>query len=137
MVNENIKVLTSKVGTDDHTVGIVMVTESLRDAGMEVVYLGTGQRIEGVIQTAVQEDVDVIGLSFLNGGHVETMRRFMSRMKEHGLGHVLVIVGGTIPNHDIPRLKELGVGEVFLSGIPAKDIVSYISGKVKKKAKTG
>jgi methylmalonyl-CoA mutase C-terminal domain/subunit len=126
------KVITAKIGLDDHYRGIIAVTEALRDAGMEVVYLGTGQRIDGVIAAAIQEDAHVIGLSFLCGGQVEIMRRFMNRLKEQGLDHILVIVGGVIPDYDIPKLKELGVAEVFLPGQPLKDIVHFIQEKTKK-----
>jgi|SRR3990167_4827457 len=127
------KVITAKIGLDDHYRGIISVTEALRDAGMEVVYLGAGQRIDGVIAAAVQEDAHIIGLSFLCGGQVEIMRRFMGRLKEQGLNNILVIVGGVIPDSDIPRLKELGVTEVFLPGSPLKDIVRFIQEDTKKR----
>lgn len=126
------KVITAKIGLDDHYRGIISVTEALRDAGMEVVYLGSGQRIDGVISAVVQEDAGVVGLSFLCGGHIEIMRRFMGRLKEQGLHNVLVIVGGVIPNSDIPKLKELEVAEVFLPGYPLKDIVRFIQENTKK-----
>lgn len=129
---KNIKVITGKIGLDDHYRGIIAVSEALRDAGMEVVYLGTGQRIDGVIRAIVQEDADVVGLSFLCGGHVEIMRRFMGQMQERGLDRVLTVVGGTIPDYDIPSLKELGVAEIFLPGAPLKDIVDYVSQNVAK-----
>jgi len=121
-----IKVITAKIGLDDHYRGVITVTGALRDAGMEVIYLGAGQRIDGVIGAALQEDADVIGLSFLCGGHTEIMRRFMGRLEEQGLNHVLVIVGGVIPDFDIPELKKLGVAEVFLPGHPLKDIVTFV-----------
>ena len=127
------KVITAKIGLDDHYRGIISVTEALRDAGMEVVYLGAGHRIDGVIAAAVQEDAHIIGLSFLCGGQVEIMRRFMGRLKEQGLNNILVIVGGVIPDSDIPRLKELGVTEVFLPGSPLKDIVRFIQEDTKKR----
>jgi len=127
------KLITAKIGLDDHYRGIISVTEALRDAGMEVVYLGAGQRIDGVIAAAVQEDAHIIGLSFLCGGQVEIMRRFMGRLKEQGLNNILVIVGGVIPDSDIPRLKELGVTEVFLPGSPLKDIVRFIQEDTKKR----
>jgi methylmalonyl-CoA mutase C-terminal domain/subunit len=100
---------------------------------MEVIYLGTGQRIDGVIKTAIQEDADVIGLSFLCGGHLEIMQRFMHRMQEHHLDHVLVVVGGIIPEEDIPKLKEIGVAEVFLPGSRLDDIARYVSENVSKR----
>ena len=135
MVNKKIKVVTAKIRLDDHYRGIIAVTEALRDAGMEVVYLGTGQRIEGVIKVMIQEDADVLGLSFLCGGHLEAMGRVMNRMKEENLDHVVVVIGGVIPLGDIPKLKEMGVAGVFLPGIPLKDIVNDISHEVEKRTK--
>ncbi len=123
---EKIKVITGKIGLDDHFRGIEVVTKALRDAGMEVVYLGIAQRIERMVAAAVQEDADVIGLSFLCGGHVQVMQKLMNQLQEQGMGHVLVVVGGVIPDEDIPTLKELGVGEVFLPGAKTDDIKNYI-----------
>lgn len=126
MVKKKIKVITGKIGLDDHYRGIISVTDALRNAGMEVVYLGAGQRFDTVIKAVIQEDADVIGLSFLCGGHIEIMRRFMNLMRENSLEQILVVVGGVIPDQDIPRLKELGVAEVFLPGAPLKDITDYV-----------
>jgi len=130
--NQKIKVITAKIGLDDHYRGIITVTEALRDAGMEVVYLGTGQRISGVTRAIVQEDANVVGLSFLCGGHLELTRQFMEAMREHNLDRVITVLGGVIPETDIPKLKELGVAEVFLPGTPLEDIVSFVSQNVKK-----
>jgi methylmalonyl-CoA mutase C-terminal domain/subunit len=130
MTGKKIKVITGKIGLDDHYRGIISVTETLRNAGMEVVYMGAGQRFDGMVKATIQEDADVIGLSFLCGGHVEIMRRFMSMLKDNNLDHVLVIVGGVIPDQDIPKLKDLGVAEVFLPGSPLKDIADYVSSNV-------
>ena len=127
MVKQKIKVITGKIGLDDHYRGIISVTEALRNAGMEVVYLRAGQRFDVVIKAIMQEDTDVVGLSFLCGGHVEIMRRFMNKLKENNLDHVLVVVGGVIPDDDIPKLKELGVSEVFLPGAPLKEIADYVA----------
>jgi methylmalonyl-CoA mutase C-terminal domain/subunit len=127
MERKKVKVITGKIGLDDHYRGIISVTDALRNAGMEVVYLGAGQRFDTVIKAVIQEDADVVGLSFLCGGHVEIMRRFMNLMRENRLEQILVVVGGVIPDQDIPRLKELGVAEVFLPGAPLKDITEYIS----------
>jgi len=127
MSNQKIKILTAKIGLDDHYKGIILVNQALRDAGMEVVYLGTGQRIDGVVTAAIQEDADVIGLSFLNASHMPIMEEFMSRMQERGLEHLMVIAGGNMPFEDIPKLKEMGVSEVFISGSKLNDIVCYVS----------
>jgi methylmalonyl-CoA mutase C-terminal domain/subunit len=126
MKSKKIRVLTAKISLDDHYRGIISITQALRDAGMEVIYLGTGQRVSEVVAAAMQEDVDVIGLSFLCGGHVETMRRFMKQMKRQGLESVLVIVGGIIPDRDIPKLKKMGVAEVFPPGTKLEDIVNFV-----------
>ncbi|VUT26135.1 MAG: methylmalonyl-CoA mutase subunit beta [Candidatus Methanolliviera sp. GoM_asphalt] len=128
-----IRVLTGKIGLDDHFRGIISVTEALKDAGMEVIYVGAGRRIDEMITAAIQENVQVIGLSFLCGGHLETMQRFMDKMKEQGLDNVLVVIGGVIHDQDIPKLKELGVAEVFLPGTPLKDIVKFVLENVKNK----
>ncbi|MEW6616386.1 MAG: cobalamin-dependent protein [Thermodesulfobacteriota bacterium] len=127
MERKKVKVITGKIGLDDHYRGIISVTDALRNAGMEVVYLGAGQRFDTVIKAVIQEDADVVGLSFLCGGHVEIMRRFMNLMRENRLEQILVVIGGVIPDQDIPRLKELGVAEVFLPGAPLKDITDYVS----------
>ena len=132
MVSKKAKVITGKIGLDDHYRGIIAVTEALRNAGMEVVYLGTGQRINGVINTAIQEDADIIGLSFLCGGHVEIMKRFMSTLRERGLNHIMVIVGGIIPDDDIPKIRELGVAEVFLPGTPLKEVVESVKSELER-----
>jgi methylmalonyl-CoA mutase C-terminal domain/subunit len=129
---KRIKVVTAKIGLDDHFRGIISVSQALSDAGMEVVYLGIGQRIDNVVNAVVQEDADVIGLSFLCGGHVEIMRRLMEKMKEQHLDDVLVVLGGVIPEEDMPKLKELGVAEIFLPGTPLKDIVGYVAENVGK-----
>ena len=129
MTENKIKVLTGKIGLDDHYRGIISVTEAFRDSGMEVVYLGTGRRVNEVVATALEEDVDVIGLSFLCGGHVEIMRRFMNRLHEQGLGSVLVVVGGIIPDQDIPELRNMGIAEVFLPGTKLENIVKFVFDK--------
>lgn len=127
MVREGkIKVVVGKIGLDDHWRGIITVSDALQKAGMEVVYLGIGQRVEGFIETLLQEDADVAGLSFLCGSHVEIMRRFMNRLRERDLNQVLVLVGGIVPLEDIKTLKELGVAEVFLPGTPLRRIVDFI-----------
>jgi methylmalonyl-CoA mutase C-terminal domain/subunit len=134
MSKEKIKVITAKIGTDGHYRGIEAVTRALRDAGMEVIYLGAGRRVEEVVTAVIQEDADVLGLSFLCGGHMQVMRRVMARVKEENLGHVLVVVGGIIYDDEIPEMKELGVAEVFLPGTPLKhNIVDCVSREVEKR----
>jgi methylmalonyl-CoA mutase C-terminal domain/subunit len=128
-----LKVITGKIGLDDHYRGILSVNKALTDAGMEVVYLGTGQRVDSTVEAVLQEDADAVGLSFLCGGHLQIMRRFMNRMKERGLDNVLVVVGGVIPDQDIPKLiNDIGVSHVFLPGTPLKDIVDFIKERTEK-----
>lgn len=130
MSRKKIRVITGKIGPDDQDRGIILVSQALRDAGMEVVYLGNGQSINGTIKSAQDEDADIIGLSFHCGGYIETMRKFMNQLREQGLDHVLVIVGGSILVDDIPKLKEIGVSEIFIPGTRMMDIVNYISENV-------
>ncbi|MEW5945756.1 MAG: cobalamin B12-binding domain-containing protein [bacterium] len=122
----NIRVLTAKISLDGHDRGIKVVSRMLRDAGMDVVYLGTHLTPETVIRAAIQEDVDVIGLSFLSGEHLACVGKFAELMKEHGLDDVLFVVGGVIPRQDVPLLKELGVDEVFPAGSLMEEIEDYI-----------
>ncbi|MFH1479661.1 MAG: cobalamin-dependent protein [Pseudomonadota bacterium] len=124
---DKIKVVVGKIGLDDHWRGIITISDALQKAGMEVVYLGIGQRVDGFIESLLQEDADVAGLSFLCGSHLEIMRRFMNRLRERKLNHILVIIGGIIPLEDIKTLKELGVAEVFLPGTPLQRIVDFIA----------
>ena len=109
-----VKVVTGKIGLDDHYRGILSVNKALTDAGMEVVYLGTGQRVDNMVEAVLQEDADVVGLSFLCGGHLQIMQRFINRMRGRGLDSVMIVIGGVIPDQDLPKLKEIGVSEVFL-----------------------
>lgn len=125
-----IKVVTGKIGLDDHFRGILSVNKALTDAGMEVIYLGTGQPVDTFVEAVLQEDADVVGLSFLCGGHVQIMHRFMDKMKEQGLDNALIVIGGIIPRRDIIKLKEIGVSEVFLPGAPLRDIVEFIEAHV-------
>jgi len=127
-----IKVVTGKISLDDHFRGIISVTQAMRNAGMEVVYLGTGQRIDGVINSIIQEDAEVVGLSFLCGGQVEIMRRFMGKMHDSGLDDVVVVVGGIIHTHEVPLLKDLGVKGIFLPGTSLTNITDFIIQTVKE-----
>ena len=121
-----LKVVTGKIGLDDHYRGILSVNKAFTDAGMEVVYLGTGQRVDTVVEAVLHEDAHIVGLSFLCGGHLQIMRRFINKMKERGLDDVLIVIGGVMPDQDVPKLKEIGVSEVFLPGTPLKDITDFV-----------
>ena len=121
-----IRVLVAKPGLDGHDRGAKVIARAFRDAGFEVIYTGLRQTPEQVVNAALQEDVDVIGLSVLSGAHMTLCPRILELMKKEKLDDVLVIVGGIIPDPDIPKLKELGVGEVFQPGSSTEEIITYI-----------
>ena len=121
-----IRVLVAKPGLDGHERGARVVAYGLRDEGFEVVYTGLRQTPEQIAMAALQEDVDVVGLSILSGAHLSLTRKVMERLKEQGADDVLVLVGGIIPEKDIPSLKEMGVGEVFTSGTSIPAIADYV-----------
>jgi len=128
-----IRVLIAKPGLDSHDRGAKVVARALRDAGMEVIYTGLRQTPEQIVETAVQEDVDVIGLSILSGAHMTLVPRVIELMKEKGIfGDVLLLVGGIIPEDDARALKEMGVDEVFGPGTPTDEIVKYIRENVRR-----
>ena len=121
-----IRVLVAKPGLDGHDRGAKVVARALRDAGMEVIYTGLRQTPEMVVNAALQEDVDVIGLSILSGAHNAIVPRVVELLKEQKMDDVLVLVGGIIPDQDIPALKTLGVKGVFQPGTPMDEIVQFI-----------
>jgi methylmalonyl-CoA mutase C-terminal domain/subunit len=121
-----IRVLIAKAGLDGHDRGAKVVAAALRDAGMEVIYTGLRQTPEMIVEAAIQEDVDVIGISLLSGAHMTIFPKILTLMKEKGLTEVLLFGGGIIPEKDIKSLKELGVGELFTPGTLTTHIVSYV-----------
>jgi methylmalonyl-CoA mutase, C-terminal domain len=121
-----IRVVVAKPGLDGHDRGAKIIARALRDAGMEVVYTGLHQTPEQIVETALQEDADAIGLSILSGAHMTLVPRIVELLKEQDAGEIVVVVGGTIPNQDIPELKELGVAEVFTPGAPTQAIIEFI-----------
>ena len=121
------RVIVAKPGLDGHDRGARVIARALRDAGMEVIYTGLRQTPEQIVGAALQEDADVVGLSILSGAHMHVCPRIMKLLKEHGLQDVIVVVGGIIPDVDIPRLKEVGVRGIFLPGTPMQEIVDFIS----------
>lgn len=133
MSQEKIRVLISKAALDGHDRGAKVVAALLREAGMEVVYLGPFQTPESIIKAAIEEDVDVIGLSILSGEHLSFSPRVAELLKKHQMEDVLLLVGGVIPREDIPRLKEMGVDEVFPAGSLTSSIVDYIRNNRRKK----
>ncbi len=131
MVNVGkIRVLIAKVGLDGHDRGAKVIAKSLRDAGMEVLYTGLRQTPEQVVETAIQEDVQVVGISILSGAHMHLLPPVVELLKEKGAGDMLVIAGGIIPRNDIPYLKQVGIGEVFLPGTTTTHIISTIKNRL-------
>ncbi len=130
--SKRIRVLVAKPGLDGHDRGAKVVARALRDAGMEVIYTGLRQTPEMVVRAAVDEAVDVIGLSILSGAHNALFPKIMELLKEEGSDEVLVVGGGIIPEDDIPYLKECGIAEIFGPGTPLQEIVDYIRANVKK-----
>jgi methylmalonyl-CoA mutase, C-terminal domain len=126
MTEKKIRVLIAKPGLDGHDRGAKVIARALRDAGMEVIYTGLRQTPEMVASAAVQEDVDVIGLSILSGAHNALCPRLMELLREKGMNDVTVLIGGIIPEADIPGLKQVGIAEVFLPGTSTQDIVEFI-----------
>src|SRR5205085_294536 len=130
-----IRVVIAKPGLDGHDRGAKVIARALRDAGMEVIYTGLRQTPEQVVTAALQEDADVIGLSILSGAHNHIAPRLMELLKSKGLDDVLVVIGGIIPDVDIPKLKAIGVKGVFLPGTPMQDIIDFINSNAR--ARTG
>ena len=129
-LNRPIRVLVAKVGLDGHDRGAKVIATSLRDAGMEVIYTGLRQTPEMVVNAALQEDVDAIGISILSGAHMTVFPKVVEMMKKKQLTNVLLTGGGIIPEPDIKKLKDIGVGELFSPGTPMTTIVAYIEGWV-------
>ena len=132
MPEKKTRVLIAKPGLDGHDRGAKVVARILRDAGMEVVYTGLRQTPEMIAATALQEDVDVIGLSILSGAHMTLFPKIMELLKEKGLGDVLVFAGGIIPDDDVPALKEMGITGIFGPGTSAEEIVGFFRQHVKR-----
>ena len=120
----------AKPGLDGHDRGAKIIARALRDAGMEVIYTGLHQTPEQIVETAIQEDADAVGISILSGAHMTLVPRILDGLKENGAEDVLVVVGGTIPKEDSDELKERGVAEVFGPGAPTSDIVDFLKGAV-------
>jgi len=116
----------AKPGLDGHDRGAKIIARSLRDAGMEVIYTGLHQTPEQIVETAIQEDADAVGISILSGAHMTLVPRIVEGLRENDAGDVLVVVGGTIPSEDADELKRLGVSEVFTPGAPTSAIVEFL-----------
>ena len=131
MPEAKIRVLLAKPGLDGHDRGVKVIARALRDAGMEVIYTGLRQTPEQIVSAALQEDVQIVGLSILSGAHMTIFPRIMQLMRERGMDDVLLFGGGIIPEEDIPKLKEAGVAEIFLPGTSTEDIVTFIRKNVR------
>jgi methylmalonyl-CoA mutase C-terminal domain/subunit len=127
---KKIRVVMAKPGLDGHDTGAKVVALALKDAGMEVIYTGLHRSVEEIVKTALEEDVDMIGLSIYSGAHLSLCKKLMDKMKEKGITDKLVVVGGNIPARDIPTLKEYGVAGVFPGGSRLDDIVHFIREKI-------
>jgi methylmalonyl-CoA mutase C-terminal domain/subunit len=129
-----LRVVIAKPGLDGHDRGAKVIARALRDAGMEVIYTGLRQTPEQIVAAALQEDADVIGLSILSGAHMHICPRIMELLHEKGLDDVVVVVGGIIPDVDIPRLNEIGITGIFLPGTPMQEIIDFIAGAARSRA---
>lgn len=132
MSEKKIRVILSKVGLDGHDRGVKVVAYLLREADMEVVYLGMYQTPEAIVKAALDEDADVIGISFLSGAHLVFTPKIVEQMKKNGLDNVLLVAGGAFPPEDIPAMKEMGVDEVFRGGSLTNTFVDYIRENVRR-----
>jgi methylmalonyl-CoA mutase C-terminal domain/subunit len=130
--DRKIRVLIAKPGLDSHDRGAKIVARALRDAGMEVIYTGLRQTPEQIAETALQEDVDVVGLSILSGAHPTLFPKIMQLLKKKGMADVMVFAGGIIPQEDVPALKKIGIKEVFGPGTPTSILVEYLKKNVPK-----
>ena len=127
-----IRVVIAKPGLDGHDRGAKVIARALRDAGMEVIYTGLRQTPEHIVEVALQEDADVIGLSILSGAHNHICPRLVTLLREKGLDDVLVVVGGIIPDADVPKLEAIGIGGVFQPGTPMQAISQFIQSHVRR-----
>ena len=136
-MTRKLRVVIAKPGLDGHDRGAKVIARALRDAGMEVIYTGLRQTPEQIASAALQEDADVIGLSILSGAHNHIAPRLMEILRDKGLDDVLVLIGGIIPDVDIPRLKAIGVKGIFLPGTAMQEIVEFIKGNVRESVGQG
>lgn len=126
MSERKVRVLLAKPGLDGHDRGAKVVALSLKDAGMEVIYTGLHQTVPSIVKQALQEDVDVIGLSIMSGAHIPICKKLMDMLKKENLGKVMILIGGVIPSRDVPVLKEMGVHGIFPGGSSFDEIVQFI-----------
>jgi methylmalonyl-CoA mutase C-terminal domain len=127
---KKIRVLVAKPGLDGHERGARVIAYGLRDCGFEVIYTGLRQTADDISRAAIQEDVDVVGLSILSGAHLSLTQKVIDNLKEQEAKDVMILVGGVIPNQDIPKLKEMGVAEVYQAGTATKDVGEFIASHI-------
>lgn len=133
-MEKKIRILIAKAGLDGHDRGAKVVAQALRDAGMEVIYTGLHQTVDQILNTAIQEDVDVIGLSIMSGAHLPICDKLMKKMKEKHIEDIIVVVGGVIPKRDIPLLQQMGIKGIFPGGTPFEESIKWIKENVKSKS---
>lgn len=131
MKDKYIKVLIAKPGLDGHDRGAKVVAHALKEAGMEVIYTGLHKTVDQIVRTAIQEDVDVIGLSIMSGAHISIAERITKKAKEEGIEDKMIVVGGVIPHRDISTLNKLGIKGVFPGGTPFSEIVTFLKQNVR------
>jgi len=132
MAGKKVRVLIAKPGLDGHDRGAKVICRALRDAGMEIIYTGLRRTPEEIVNAAIQEDVDVIGLSILSGAHNVLFPKIMNLLAEKGAEDIVVMAGGIIPDKDIPKMKKIGIAEIFLPGSSTKDIIEWIEKRIDK-----
>jgi len=131
--NKKIRVLVAKPGLDGHDRGAKVIARALRDAGMEVIYTGLRQTPEMIVEAAIQEDVDAIGMSILSGAHMTLFPRVMKLLRENGLDDVLVVAGGIIPDDDVAALEDIGIAGIFGPGTSTEEAINFIKENVRRK----
>jgi methylmalonyl-CoA mutase C-terminal domain/subunit len=132
-VEKRIRILVAKPGLDGHDRGAKVVAQALRDAGMEVIYTGLHQTIDQIINTAIQEDVDVIGLSIMSGAHLPICEKLAKKMKEKKIEDIMLVVGGVIPKRDVPKLQRIGIEGIFPGGTPFDESIRWIKEHIKSR----
>ncbi len=125
-MEKKIRILVAKPGLDGHDRGAKVVAQALRDAGMEVIYTGLHQTVEQITSTAIQEDVDVIGLSIMSGAHLPICEKLMKQMRSKKMDDIMVVIGGVIPKRDIPQLQKIGIEGIFPGGTPFDESIQWI-----------
>ena len=133
-MEKRIRILIAKPGLDGHDRGAKVVAQAVRDAGMEVIYTGLHQTIDQIVNTAIQEGVDVIGLSIMSGAHLPICEKLVEKMKEKKIEDIMLVVGGVIPKRDIPQLQKIGIQGIFPGGTPFDESIRWIKGNVKPRS---